>query len=94
MFRFLLLRFGALKEFPFRIGLVVDFESIGEVEGPYWMKASSSLLEAFVGGVFAFSDPSPRIASQEPAKVTPNVAMASCESSLDDDIVIGRGVRT
>jgi|ERR1700733_9370501 hypothetical protein len=48
------------------------------------MKASSSLLEAFVGGVFAFSDPSPRIASQEPAKVTPNVAMASCERSLDD----------
>jgi hypothetical protein len=48
------------------------------------MKASSSLLEAFVGGVFAFSDPSPRIASQEPAKVTPNVAMASCEKSLDD----------
>ena len=48
------------------------------------MKASSSLLEAFVGGVFAFSDPSPRIASQEPAKVAPNVAMASCERSVDD----------
>jgi hypothetical protein len=58
------------------------------------MKASSSLLEAFVGGVFAFSDPSPRIASQEPAKVAPNVAMASCERSLDDigDFeVIGEG---
>jgi hypothetical protein len=58
------------------------------------MKASSSLLEAFVGGVFAFSDPSPRIASHEPAKVAPNVAMASCERSLDDigDFeVIGEG---
>ena len=55
------------------------------------MKASSSLLEAFVGGVFAFSDPSPRIANQEPAKVAPNVAMASCERSVDDIGDFGEG---
>jgi hypothetical protein len=48
------------------------------------MKASSSLLDALVGGVFAFSDPSPRIASHEPAKVTPSVAIASCGRQLVD----------
>jgi hypothetical protein len=53
------------------------------------MKASSSLLDAFVGGVFVFSDPPPRIASHEPPNVKPSVAMASCGKSLAD---IGRGV--
>jgi hypothetical protein len=56
---------------------------------PHWMKASSSLLDAFVGGVFIFSDPPPRIASHEPPNVKPRVAMASCGTSLAS---IGRGV--
>lgn len=76
MLRFLLLRFRTLNELPF--GLVSErFEVIGRSH-PYWMKDSSSLLEAFVGGVFVFSDPSPRVASHDPAKVAPNVAIASC----------------
>ena len=48
----------------------------------YCMKASSSLLDAFVGGIFDFSESPPRVASHEPPNVTPSVAIASCGRSL------------
>jgi hypothetical protein len=56
---------------------------------PYCMKASSSLLDAFVGGVFDFSESPPRVANHEPPKVVPSVAIASCGRSLVD---LGLGV--
>jgi hypothetical protein len=46
----------------------------------YWIKASSSLLPALIGGVVVSFFPPPLIAAQAPPKVVVRVAIASCDA--------------